>query len=61
MYAKNVALPAFADECVLWPHAAVVLAMQQLIDISYQPDPQQQSHRTQLQQANRTDRRTDKW
>jgi len=39
----------------------MLLAVQQLIDIFYPPDPQQQSHRTPLQQANRTDRRTDKW
>jgi len=46
-----VALPTFA---------AATLAMQQLIDISYRPGPQQQTHHMLLQQANGTDSRTDK-
>jgi len=45
-----VALPTFA---------AAAPAMQQLIDISYRPGPQQQTHHMLLQQANGTDSRTD--
>jgi len=51
----NVALPAFAAA----RRAASAPAVQQSIDISYPPGPQQQHYRTLLQQANGTDRQTD--
>jgi len=41
------------------PHAAAALAVLQLINISYTPDPQQQTHHMLLQRANVTDGRTD--
>jgi len=44
---------------VLWPRAAAAPAMQQSIDISCPPCPQQQTRRTLLQRANGTDRQTD--
>ena len=44
---------------MLRPRAAAAPAVQQSIDISYPPGPQQQTRRTLLQRANGTDRRTD--
>jgi len=43
---------------VLRPRAAAALAMQQLIDISYLPGPEQQIRHKLLQQANSADRWT---
>jgi len=54
-YADNVALPALAAV----RRAAATTAVQQSIDISYPPSPQQQTHRTLLQRTNGTDRQTD--
>jgi len=48
-----VALPAFAAA----RRAAAAPAVQQSIDISYPPGPQQQTRRTLLHQVNRTDGR----
>jgi len=50
-----MALPAFADA----RRAAAAPAVQQSIDISYPPGPQQQTRRTLLQRADGTARRTD--
>jgi len=50
-----VALPAFAAAA----HLAAAPAVQQSIDITYTPGPQQQTRRTLLQWANGTDRQTD--
>jgi len=41
------------------PHAAAAPAVLQSINISYTPDPQQQTHHMLLQRANVTDGRTD--
>jgi len=54
-YADNVALPALAAV----RRAAATTAVQQSIDISYPPSPQQQTRRTLLQRTNGIDRRTD--
>jgi len=51
-----VALLAFAAV----RRAAAESAVQKSIGISYPPGPQQQTHRKLLQQANETDRRTDR-
>jgi len=53
-----VSLPAFAAAALCCGGSA---AVQQSIDIDifYSPGPQQQTRRTLLQPANRTDRRTD--
>jgi len=51
--------PHLLLHAVLRPRAAVVLVMQQSIDISYLLGPQQQTRRMLLQQANGTDRRMD--
>jgi len=54
VYADNVALPA-----MLRQRAAAAPVVQQSINISYQPGPQQQTRRTLPQRANGTDRQTD--
>jgi len=51
--------PHLLVRAVLRPRAAVATAVQQSIDISTPPSPQQQTRRTLLQRANRTDRRRD--
>ena len=55
-YAENVALPAFAAA----RRAAAAPAVQQSIDFSYPPGPQQQTRRTLLQRENGTDGQTHK-
>ena len=55
-YADNVALPALAAV----RRAAATTAVQQSIDISYPPGPQQQTRRTLLQRTNGIDRQTDR-
>jgi len=45
---------------VLRPRAAAAPAVQQSIDISYPPGPQQQTRRTLLQRADGTARRADR-
>jgi len=46
---------------VLRPRVAAAPAVQQSIDISYLPGPEQQTRRTLLQLANGTDGRMDRW
>jgi len=56
---KTWLYPHLLPRAVLWPRAAAAPAMQQSIDITYPPGPQQQTLRTLLQRANGTDKRTD--
>jgi len=51
--------PHLLLRAVLRPRAAAAPAVQQSIDISQPPGPQQQTRRTLMQRANGTDRRTD--
>jgi len=51
--------PHLLLRAVLRSRAAATPAVQQSIDISYPPGPQQQTRRTLLQRANGTDRQTD--
>ena len=55
---KTVQLPTSAENVALPAFAAAAPAVQQSIDISYSPGPQQQTRRA-AQRANWTDRRTD--
>jgi len=52
--------PHLLLRAVLRLRAAAAPAVQQAIDISYLPGPQQQTRRTMLQRANGTDRQTDR-
>ena len=53
--------PHLLLRAVLRFRAAAAPAVQQSIDISYPPGPQQQTRCALLQQANRTERQTDRW
>ena len=59
LFSRCVQLPTHADNVALPVFVRRTPLLQQSIDISFPPGPQQQTRRTLLQWANGTDRRTD--